>query len=105
MLRRTFRSVAVIAGLIERHHPGAEKSRKQVTVNSDLIYDVLRRHQPDHILLRATRADAAGGLTDRGSEGRISILRIVDGKQKELKGKLTDIVQPGDTIVVKPRFF
>jgi polysaccharide export outer membrane protein len=47
----------------------------------------------------------AGGLTDRGSEGRISILRIVDGKQKELKGKLTDIVQPGDTIVVKPRFF
>jgi ATP-dependent Lhr-like helicase len=64
MLRRTFRNVAVIAGLIERHHPGAEKTRKQVTVNSDLIYDVLRRHQPDHILLRATRADAAGGLTD-----------------------------------------
>jgi ATP-dependent Lhr-like helicase len=66
MLRRTFRNVAVIAGLIERNHPGQEKSRKQVTVNSDLIYDVLRRHQPDHILLRATRADAAGGLTDLG---------------------------------------
>jgi ATP-dependent Lhr-like helicase len=64
MLRRTFRNVAVIAGLIERHHPGAEKTKRQVTVNSDLIYDVLRRHQPDHILLRATRADAAGGLTD-----------------------------------------
>ena len=66
MLRRTFRNVAVIAGLIERQHPGAEKSRRQVTVNSDLIYQVLRRHQPDHILLRATRADAAGGLTDLG---------------------------------------
>ena len=39
-------------------------NRRQVTVNSDLIYNVLRRHQPDHILLRATRADAAGGLTD-----------------------------------------
>jgi len=64
MLRRTFRNVAVIAGLIDRHHPGAEKNRRQVTVNSDLIYDVLRRHQPDHVLLRATRADAAGGLTD-----------------------------------------
>jgi ATP-dependent Lhr-like helicase len=64
MLRRTFRNVAVIAGLIERHYPGAEKTRRQVTVNTDLIYDVLRRHQPDHILLRATRADAAGGLTD-----------------------------------------
>ncbi len=64
MLRRTFRNVAVIAGLIERHHPGEDKSRRQVTVNSDLIYNVLRRYQPDHILLRATRADAAGGLTD-----------------------------------------
>ncbi len=66
MLRRTFRNVAVIAGLIERHHPGQEKTRRQVTVNSDLIYNVLRRHQPDHVLLRATRADAAGGLTDLG---------------------------------------
>jgi ATP-dependent Lhr-like helicase len=64
MLRRTFRNVAVIAGLIERQLPGAERTRRQVTVNSDLIYDVLRRHQPDHVLLRATRADAAGGLTD-----------------------------------------
>ncbi|HYZ20878.1 MAG TPA: helicase-related protein, partial [Rhodopila sp.] len=66
MLKRTFRNVSVIAGLIQRNQPGAEKSRKQVTVNSDLIYDVLRRHQPDHILLRATRADAATGLTDVG---------------------------------------
>ena len=66
MLRRTFRNVAVIAGLIERNQPGADKNRRQVTVNSDLIYDVLRRHQPDHVLLRATRADAAGGLTDLG---------------------------------------
>jgi ATP-dependent helicase Lhr and Lhr-like helicase len=64
LLRRSFRNVAVIAGLIEKKYPGAEKSRKQVTVNSDLIYDVLRRHEPDHILLRATRADAATGLTD-----------------------------------------
>ena len=64
LMKRSFRNVAVIAGLIERNHPGQEKSRRQVTVNSDLIYDVLRRHQADHILLRATRADAAGGLTD-----------------------------------------
>jgi ATP-dependent Lhr-like helicase len=71
MLRRTFRNVAVIAGLIARYQPGADKNRRQVTVNSDLIYDVLRKHQPDHILLRATRADAAGGLTDIG---RIALL-------------------------------
>ncbi len=66
LLRRTFRNVAVIAGLVDRSQPGADRSRRQVTVNTDLIYDVLRRHQPDHILLRATRADAARGLTDVG---------------------------------------
>ncbi|MBV9251633.1 MAG: DNA ligase-associated DEXH box helicase, partial [Acetobacteraceae bacterium] len=79
MLKRTFRNVAVIAGLIERHHPGAEKTRKQVTVNSDLIYDVLRRHQPDHILLRATRADAATGLID--------VARIA-GMLQRVKGRI-----------------
>jgi ATP-dependent helicase Lhr and Lhr-like helicase len=66
LLKRTFRNVAVIAGLIERRHPGEVKTRKQVTFNSDLIYDVLRRHEPDHLLLRATRHDAARGLTDIG---------------------------------------
>ncbi|UEM18615.1 ligase-associated DNA damage response DEXH box helicase [Skermanella mucosa] len=64
MLRRTFRNVAVISCLIERRHPGQEKTGRQVTFSSDLIYDVLRKHEPNHVLLRATRADAAGGLTD-----------------------------------------
>ena len=64
LMKRTFRNVAVIAGLIERRHPGAEKTRRQVTFNSDLIYDVLRRHEPRHVLLRATRQDAAGHLID-----------------------------------------
>ena len=64
MLRRTFRNCAVVAGLIERRHPGQEKTGRQVTFSSDLIYDVLRKHEPDHVLLRAARAEAAGGLTD-----------------------------------------
>jgi len=64
MLKRSFRNVAVIAGLIDRRHPGKEKTGRQVTFNADLIYDVLRRHEPGHVLLRATRADAATGLTD-----------------------------------------
>lgn len=66
MLKRTFRACAVIAGLIEKRHPGQEKTGRQVTVSADLIYDVLRTHDPDHILLRATRADAAAGLLDIG---------------------------------------
>ncbi|WP_085883565.1 ligase-associated DNA damage response DEXH box helicase [Oceanibacterium hippocampi] len=64
LMKRTFRNVALIAGLIERRHPGAEKSGRQLTVSSDLIYDVLRSHEPDHVLLEATRADAARGLLD-----------------------------------------
>jgi ATP-dependent Lhr-like helicase len=71
VLRRSFRHIATIAGLIEKHHPGADKSRKQMSVNADLIYDVLRRHEPDHILLRATRAEAARGLTDVGRIGAL----------------------------------
>lgn len=64
LLRRTFRQVAIVAGMIERKHPGAEKTSRQVTFNSDLIYDVLRKYDPDHILLEATRQEAARGLTD-----------------------------------------
>lgn len=80
LLRRTFKNAAVIAGLIERKYPGQEKSGRQVTVSSDLIYDVLREHEPDHILLRATRADAASGLTD---------IHRLGGFLKRIKGKIT----------------
>ncbi|MEZ5871633.1 MAG: ligase-associated DNA damage response DEXH box helicase [Nitratireductor sp.] len=64
LLKRTFRHCATIAGLIEKRHPGKEKSGRQMTVSSDLIYDVLRSHDPGHILLEATRDDAAQGLLD-----------------------------------------
>ncbi len=64
LMKRTFRSCAIIAGLIERNHPGRQNTGRQMTVSTDLVYDVLRRHEPDHILLRAARADAATGLLD-----------------------------------------
>jgi ATP-dependent helicase Lhr and Lhr-like helicase len=64
LMKRTFRNVAIIAGLIERRIQGKEKTARQVTVNTDLIYDALRTHQPDHILLRAAWDDAAEGLID-----------------------------------------
>ncbi len=64
LLKRTFRNAALISGLIAKRHPGEEKSGRQVTVSTDLVYDVLRQHEPDHILLHATWADAATGLLD-----------------------------------------
>ncbi|MEX1155220.1 ligase-associated DNA damage response DEXH box helicase [Parvibaculum sp.] len=66
LLKRTFRDCAIISGLIERRYPGQEKTGRQVTFSSDLIYNVLREHEPDHILLRATYNDAASGLLDVG---------------------------------------
>jgi ATP-dependent Lhr-like helicase len=64
LMKRTFRSCAIISGLIARRFTGEEKTRRQVLFSTDLIYDVLRKHQPDHVLLRAARADAATGLLD-----------------------------------------
>ena len=78
MMKRTFRQCAALAGLIQRRFPGQEKSGRQVTFSSDLIYDVLRRHQPDHLLLRCARADAASSTLDVGRLGRL--LQRVKGR-------------------------
>jgi ATP-dependent Lhr-like helicase len=64
LMRRTFRYCAVIAGLIERRHPGKEKNGRQLTVSASLVYDVLRRYEPGHVLLEAAWHDAATGLLD-----------------------------------------
>jgi ATP-dependent Lhr-like helicase len=71
LLKRAFREVAVIGGLVERHHPGKRKSGKQVTFSTDLIYDVLRRYEPEHILLKAAWNDARERMTDVGRLARL----------------------------------
>jgi len=78
LYKRTFRNCAVVAGLIERRAPGKEKTGRQVTFSTDLIYDVLREHEPDHILLQATYRDAAGGLLDVARLG--DMLKRVKGR-------------------------
>ncbi|MET0138145.1 MAG: ligase-associated DNA damage response DEXH box helicase [Sphingobium sp.] len=69
LLKRAFRDVAVISGLIERHQPGKKKTGRQVSFSTDLIYDVLRRYEPDHLLLKAAWADARARMTDVGRLG------------------------------------
>ncbi len=77
-LKRTFREAAVVAGAVERRHPGHQKTGRQLSISSDLIHDVLMRYEPDHILIRAAYHDAMGGLMDIG---RVSdLLRQVQGK-------------------------
>ena len=71
LLKRAFREVAVIGGLVERQHPGKRKTGKQVTFSTDLIYDVLRRYEPGHLLLEAAWEDARARMTD---VGRLALL-------------------------------
>lgn len=78
LMRRTFRACAIIAGLIDRRHPGKEKSGRQLMVSSNLIYNVLRRHDPKHVLLEAAWTDAATGLLDIARLGRF--LERISGK-------------------------
>ena len=79
LMKRTFRNNALISGLIERRMPKHEKTGRQITFSTDLIYDVLRSHEPDHILLQAARQDAGEGLLD--------IRRLADAL-KRIKGKI-----------------
>ena len=73
LLKTAFREVAVIGGLVERHHPGKRKTGRQVSFSTDLIYDVLRRYEPEHLLLRAAWSDARQRMTELGR-----LVRLVD---------------------------
>ena len=71
LLKRAFREVAVIGGLVERHHPGKRKSGRQVSFSTDLIYDVLRKYEPGHLLLKAAWSDARARMTELGRLARL----------------------------------
>ncbi|MBF7074093.1 ligase-associated DNA damage response DEXH box helicase [Glaciecola sp. MH2013] len=106
MLKRSFRRVAVVSGLIEQQYHSTKKTMKQVTFSTDLIYDTLREHDPDHILLRVTREDAERELLDlqrladtlirfNGSYDFISLSKaspmaipiVLDVKSEQIKGQ------------------
>jgi ATP-dependent Lhr-like helicase len=89
LLKRAFREVAVIGGLVERQHPGKRKTGRQVSFSTDLIYDVLRRYEPSHLLLEAAWADARARLTDVGRLGR-----LLDTAQARIEHVALDRVSP-----------
>jgi ATP-dependent Lhr-like helicase len=89
LLKRAFREVAVISGLVERQHPGKRKTGKQVTFSTDLIYDVLKKYEPDHVLMEAAWADARARMTDVGRLGD-----LLERAQGELVHVELDRVSP-----------
>ncbi|MGE0828545.1 MAG: ligase-associated DNA damage response DEXH box helicase, partial [Hyphomonadaceae bacterium] len=78
LMKRSFRTCAIIAGMIEKRSINAEKTGRQITFSSDLIYDVLRTHDPDHLLLQAAFADASAGFLDVARVG--ALLQRIRGK-------------------------
>jgi ATP-dependent Lhr-like helicase len=64
MMKGAFKACALVSGMVERRFRKDQKSGRQISFSTDLVYDVLRRHQRDHLLLRCARADAARGLVD-----------------------------------------
>ncbi len=98
LLKTAFREVAVIGGLVERHHPGRKKSGRQVSFSTDLIYDVLRRYEPQHLLLRAAWEDARRRMTELGR-----LVRLVDRASATMlhveTGRITPMAVPLMVIV------
>ncbi|HEX6071881.1 MAG TPA: ligase-associated DNA damage response DEXH box helicase, partial [Sphingomicrobium sp.] len=89
LLKTAFREVAVIGGLVERQHPGRRKTGRQVSFSTDLIYDVLRRYEPEHLLLRAAWDDARRRMTELGR-----LIRLVDRAQATMLHVKTDRITP-----------
>jgi ATP-dependent Lhr-like helicase len=89
LLKTAFREVAVIGGLVERQHPGRKKTGRQVSFSTDLIYDVLRRYEPEHLLLRAAWDDARRRMTELGR-----LVRLVDRAQGTMLHVETDRITP-----------
>jgi len=89
LLKTAFREVAVIGGLVERQHPGRKKSGRQVSFSTDLIHDVLRRYEPQHLLLRAAWDDARRRMTELGR-----LVRLVDRAQGTMLHVETDRITP-----------
>ena len=83
LIKRLFRDAAVISGLIERRHPGQVKTGRQVLISSDLIFDVLMKYEPQHILLKAAYQDAKTNLIEAGRLE--NFLNSIDGKIKHSK--------------------
>jgi ATP-dependent Lhr-like helicase len=89
LLKTAFREVAVIGGLVERQHPGKKKTGRQVSFSTDLIYDVLRRYEPQHLLLRAAWDDARRRMTELGR-----LVRLVDRASATMLHVETDRITP-----------
>ena len=65
LARRQFRDVARVAGLLPPSLPGrAARTLRQLQASSGLLYDVLQRHDPGHLLLAQAARDVLEAQLD-----------------------------------------
>jgi len=84
LMKRSFRTAATIAGLIERRSVQGRRSGRQAAFSSDILYDTLVKYDPGHLMLRITREEAMRGLVDFGrieemiarTSGRVDLVRL-----------------------------
>ncbi|NQZ72941.1 MAG: ligase-associated DNA damage response DEXH box helicase [Dinoroseobacter sp.] len=95
VMKRTFRSAATIAGLIERNSPGKRKSGRQATFSSDILYDTLLKYDPKHVLMQITHEEALRGLVDFGR---------IDELLKRTEGRIDHVASTRLTPLSAPMF-
>jgi ATP-dependent Lhr-like helicase len=95
VMKRTFKGSAIIAGLIDRNMPGQRKSGRQATFSTDILYDTLRKYDPDHLMLEITRQEAMRGLVDFGR-----IEQMLD----RIDGRIDHLILPRITPLAAPLF-
>jgi len=95
VMKKTFKTSAVIAGLIERNSMGQRKSGRQSAFSSNILYDTLRKYDPDHVLLEITREEALRGLVDFGR---------IEEMLGRTHGRIDHVQTPGVTPLAAPLF-
>ncbi|WP_132542540.1 ligase-associated DNA damage response DEXH box helicase [Rhodovulum euryhalinum] len=95
VMKRTFRSSAVIAGLIERNTPGRRKTGRQASFSSDILYETLMKYDPGHLMLEITREEAMKGLVDFGR---------IEAMLARVRGRIDHVRRPRVTPLAAPLF-
>ena len=95
VMKRTFRTIASIGCLIDKNYPGKRKTGRQATFSSDILYDTLRKYDPDHVMMRITREEALKGLVDFGR---------IEEMLARTKGRIDHVVLDRVTPLAAPLF-
>jgi ATP-dependent Lhr-like helicase len=88
LVRRQFREVARVAGLISQGYPGQAKSMKQLQASSGLFYEVFRQHDPGNLLLYQARREVLDRQFDQ-TRLQAALERI-----RDCKLLLVDVAKP-----------